>query len=244
MSFFMSKPVEEQKVLSLPALTKTELASAVKLLPYALPGMVSLTSKSQNQKGKRNRKGHLSVPKMISPEQAMMSNNTFNIIQTTRLSRITASTTIEVDGAYNFTFSQINQYTELTAVFDQYRFKLIEIEFHPTIQALAVASQSGLFFTAVDTDDSGSTTAASIRDYPGCISSEVFKPHKHTWEPHVAIAAYAGAFTSFANETSPWIDVASPSVQHYGLKYAFEVMPIAFTYDPIVRIHVQLRNVR
>jgi hypothetical protein len=235
--------------------TRDELKAMAHQLTYALPGLyqpvrarrVVKPGSTVRKNGKTYKASIVSkphVPRMLTPDQAHYMNKPFNIIQTTKLARISSSITIEVDGGYNFTFNQINQYTELSNVFDQYRFVLIEIMFKPTIQALSAGSQSALFYSAIDTDDSSSTTAASVRDYPGCKTTECFLPHTHTWAPHVAIAAYAGAFTSFANETSPWIDVASPNVQHYGLKYAFDVTTVPFTYDVIARIHVQLRNVR
>ncbi len=41
-------------------------------------------------------------------------------------------------------------------------------------------------------------------------------------EPHLAIGAYSGAFTSFANTNSTqWVDANSPSVQYYGVKYGW-----------------------
>jgi len=225
-------------------LTKAEIAVIAKELTYALPSMVTLTKPAAYRGKGRKGKGKLTVYKFPTPAEADRMNKPLNIIQTQKLTRINNSTTVEIDGGINFTFSQINQYNELAAVFDQYRFVLIEIKFLPTIQALATGNQGGMFFTCVDTDDSSSTTASAIRDYPGCVSTESFKGHTHIFQPHVAIAAYSGAFTSFSNAVSPWIDVASPSVQHYGVKYAYDLSPAIFYHDIIVRIHVQLRNVR
>lgn len=236
-----SLEVETKLPVAPKILTKAELALASKDLTYALPGMYT----SVKARVKRKGKGKHHVYKFPSPAEADRMNKPFNLIQTAKLARISSSTTIEVDGAFYFTFNDLNQQSQLAAIFDQYRICMIEIKFISTIgQYSGAAGVAGMFFTAVDTDDSSSTTAASIRDYPGCISTEVFKPHTHVFAPHVAIAAYAGAFTSFANETSPWIDVASPSVQHYGVKYAYDVGTAVFNHDVITRVHYQFRNVR
>jgi len=60
----------------------------------------------------------------------------------------------------------------------------------------------------------------------------------------MAVAAYAGSFTSYANMEPQWIDCASPSVQHYGFKCAVNPTGVAMTFDLIGKIWVQFRNSR
>jgi len=68
--------------------------------------------------------------------------------------------------------------------------------------------------------------------------------HYRKFIPHVAVASYSGTFTSFTNEVAPWIDIASPSVQHYGLKTACTPTTAVVQYTARARLSVSFRNVR
>jgi len=94
---------------------------------------------------------------------------------------------------------------------------------------------------------SGSLSASSVfhgtgSDVDGSLDATVTFSRK--WRPHIATAAYSGVFTSFKNEPSTWIDVASPGVQHYGLKVAADVTSTnSVAIKMFVRVWVQFRNV-
>jgi hypothetical protein len=213
---------------------------------YAVPAMIQSVrgKKRDNQgRGKRGRSGEgLLFP---SPQAASRLNSVFNVFQTADLGAI-ASGAAPVTGAINFGLIQLNQAASFIAIFDQYRLAMVEVTFLPEITIAAPTQSAPLFYTAVDLDDSTAVTIAQIQDYSGVQETIALKVHKHTFVPHIAVAAYSGAFTSFANEEAPWIDVASSSVQHYGVKYGFAAEPSAasFGYYIRVRYHFQFRNVR
>jgi hypothetical protein len=144
-----------------------------------------------------------------------------------------------------FTLSSLDQVTQLAAVFDQYRIKRIEAWVYPTNDTSAAASQ-GEMATVLDFDDTTAlTTFAQALDYQNCLVGKVQEGHYRSFRPHVAIAAYgSGAFTSYANVVSPWIDCTSTTVAHYGIKYAATVTSSVLTYDLLVRYHVDFRSVR
>jgi len=103
----------------------------------------------------------------------------------------------------------------------------------------------GQFVSVIDYDDAVNlTTFASALDYPSAFQSEGYTPHRHVFVPHIAVAAFAGTFTAYANEEAPWIDCASNTVQHYGVKTAWSGTSAVFLYDVRVRVIVQFRNVR
>jgi len=226
-----------------------ERTSLYKGLTHLVPGMyqsVRVQAKGKKGKGKKGSKGNGGEQCYFpDPRAASMLNSVFNIFQTADLGAI-SSGAAPVTGAINFGFIQLNQQAALTAIFDQYRLAMVEVTFQPELTIAAPTQQVPLFYTVVDLDDSTATTIASLMEYPGLQESIALKVHRHTFVPHVAVAAYSGAFTSFANEAAPWIDVASPSVQHYGVKYGFAAEPSAstFGYYIKVRYHFQFRNVR
>jgi len=175
-------------------------------------------------------------------------NVPFNLIQTQAASGIslTSSTTVPTFTATNFTLSGLDQAASLQAVFDQYRIKMIEVSFHPRVsQESSTSANTGIFTTVVDVDDS--TTLSSIgsaNDFSTALTGRGFDSQVRTFVPHVAGAVYSGAFTSFSNLTSPWIDTLSPNVQHYGIKTAWSSTDSVYTFDASVRVWYQFRNVR
>ena len=87
-----------------------------------------------------------------------------------------------------------------------------------------LGAQRGLPYLTVvrDFDDANVlTTLAAYAQYDPCYVKRLDQPLiKFSIVPHIAMAAYSGAFTSYANRQKQWIDVASADVIHYGYKYA------------------------
>jgi hypothetical protein len=139
-----------------------------------------------------------------------------------------------------FTLNDITQVNTLTSLYDQYRIREIEVIFTPLLnqqnevtsaQQLNVPDYS-LYYT-LDFDDAAVVSPlVDLMEYEGIKRHDVLNkgPVKIKFKPHVAIAAYvASAFSSFANQSNEWIDCASPSVQHYGIKWGIPC-PISATY--------------
>lgn len=178
---------------------------------------------------------------------ASRPNVPFNLSQTAcTTAAITSSTTVPVLYATYFAVSAIDQISSLAAVFDQYRILTIEWWTQPrNSESFGAGVNPGIFATAVDYDDANSPAAApEIYDYENALIGNGTSVHYHRWHPHAATAMYAGAFTSYGNVTSPWIDMASTTVQHYGIKASWTPTDVAFVMDVVVRYHVQFRNVR
>jgi hypothetical protein len=158
----------------------------------------------------------------------------------------TVSTTNPVFGAVNFSVSQLDQITTLQNLFDQYRVKRLEAWITVAGQSGSASGTTAKWASVIDYDDSTvlSTYAAAL-DYQNCVETMYADAHYRTYVPHVAVATYSGAFTSFANEVAPWIDAASSAVQHYGLKFAFQQNASSNNSVYLTwRAHVEFRNVR
>jgi hypothetical protein len=154
---------------------------------------------------------------------------------------ISTSVTVPIYGAAFFTLSNFSAATQLTAVFDQYRFKQIEVWLEP-----AAAQGTTVFApiaTAIDLDDANTPTSFGIvSDKPGAIVSQGGAGHYHKWYPHIAVATYSGTFTSYSNEPALWLDCASPAVQHFGFKFAAMTTSTAvIPYVLTVRAILQFR---
>jgi hypothetical protein len=178
--------------------------------------------------------------------QLRVDNVVYPVVQMTLVGSLSSSASLATFAAYNFTLASLDQYTTLVTLFDQYRFKEVEIMFSPrTIGANGTSTNTGQFATVVDYDDSSTLgTYAQALDYQNVQTSYGTDGHYHRFKPHAAVAAYSGSFSSYANLESPWIDCASSSVQHYGVKTAWTVTDTVYTFDLTARFQLEFRNVR
>jgi len=147
---------------------------------------------------------------------------------------------------YAFALSDLSGYTEFTALFDQYRINKIEFKMQPSMTMMTPGSQQlGVIASVVDYDDStalGSFNAAL--EYGSCQTWNVNDTLQIALKPRMALAAYSGAFTSYANMQDQWIDAASSGVLHYGIKIACGTTTLAQTYIVLARFHFSCRSTR
>jgi len=175
------------------------------------------------------------------------SNQPYNITQeltiTTAFSNSTASATF---AGFNFLISNLDQTSSLVAVFDQYRIECIEIWLIPQeVNNTSGTYGTGLLYSVTDYDDANAlTTIGQANDYTNVMVTPAQDIHYRKFVPHCAVAIFSGAFTSYENVVSPWIDASSTGVQHYGIKVACGVVGAAQNYNLQVRYHCQWRNVR
>lgn len=216
-------------------------------VPAFAKRLMGKRTSSQSQKGGKG-DGQVftieTIPRnMFKPKQS--SNAIFSIDQDVLLQAwFTTSVTVATFSAVGFVISALDQFSTLAALFDQYRIREIEVWIVPQLDASISVPQSN-FATVIDYDDSNLlTTYAQALDYVNCVSTNGAMAHYRRFVPHVAAAAYSGAFTSFMNVTAPWIDAASSGVIHYGIKAASTAGTKTCVYDLTYRIHSQWRNVR
>jgi hypothetical protein len=162
------------------------------------------------------------------------------------LNIIVTSISVPTYTGSTFTAASINDFTSLAAVFDQYRITEIEVWIIPhTSNATANTAIPGLMSSVIDYDDATAPgSLAQLGDYSNCLTTSGLTGHYRRWRPRAAVALYSGAFTSYGNVESPWIDCSSSSVQHYGLKTGNSVTNGTYTYDLNVRFHMEFKNAR
>lgn len=140
--------------------------------------------------------------------------------------------------------SHVNQWSSFNTIFDQYRIVEIEAWIIPGMTGTTTTNnQTQSLYSVTDYDDAATPSSTdNLLQYTNVVVSPSTNGHYRRWRPHVAVATYSGAFTSFANEVSPWIDVASGSVAHYGLKLGLDAGAV-ISVQLYVRMHLQFRNV-
>lgn len=180
----------------------------------------------------------------VIPKGIVHADTLFRTTRSGTFPWITTSTSAEVVGAWAFTLTSASDYASFAAVFDQYMIEMAEVWIEPRTLAGGLAN-TGRFVTAIDFDDQNAPAGTSeLLDYNNaCVTTGGLGRYMR-FVPHVAPALYNGAFTSFGNESNKWIDSASATVQHFGVKIASTATTSAFVYDMRYRLHFAFRNSR
>lgn len=143
------------------------------------------------------------------------------VTQTSALLTVTA--TSSQNPTYNFTLGDLDNAASFTALFDQYRIECVCFKLLPMQNAIGLTTNSTTTcvtpYVVIDYDDSTAlTTAAQARSYESCIIVPPGRECTRMFRPRMAMSAYNGAFSGFANVADQWIDAATAGVQHYGIK--------------------------
>jgi hypothetical protein len=146
-----------------------------------------------------------------------------------------------------FTSADILQFSSFATIFDQYKIEMLELWLTPYgVGTVPGYTGGGKFVTVVDYDDANAPTSLqSLQEYQNAVTTRFTDGHYIKFRPHIAEAAYGGAFTQFLNRPSDWIDCGSTGVQHYGLKLAMDITPATgdVKMDLSTRLTVSFRNV-
>lgn len=159
---------------------------------------------------------------------------------------ISTSSTLDTFGSYRMTLDSLPNYTEFTNLFDAYRIIQMTVCFFPAVTMSATVPFPPLY-TVIDYDDDTNLTAVTQAfEYPTLQQSVAGSVVERTFNPCAANAAYSGAFTSYARmPRSTWVDVASPGVRYYALKWALPQATTAQTlWNVTIRVVFQCKNVR
>lgn len=185
-------------------------------------------TQSSTRASKKPRKSFSRSYRRAVPRPLRIANavHTFHR-QTAPVANIIENAATDYHVGLGVSLSGLPNYDEFTKLFDQYRITLWEIFFsfdRSGSEAGDAGTQRGLPYLTVvrDFDDANVlTTLAAYAQYDPCYVKRLDQPLiKFSIVPHIAMAAYSGAFTSYANRQKQWIDVASADVIHYGYKYA------------------------
>jgi hypothetical protein len=172
----------------------------------------------------------------VTKRQTPVRDRIYPIERSFTLANLTA-TNADTTGAYSFTLDSLPGYTELTALFDQYRIRQVRIQFCPLAQQFGsstTASNYPTIYTLIDYDDaSAPANISDMLQYDTLMICPSNEPFERVLNPHATLAAYSGAFTSYAQApTTQWFDCNSPSIQYYGLKWGVSsVTVVSGTYQ-------------
>jgi hypothetical protein len=154
------------------------------------------------------------------------------------LTSFAVSGTIPTAGAKSFQLSDVFDATNLSKVYDQYCIFAVSVSFAPANSALPVANASlGVLTSVIDFSDV--TLLASTNEansYSTALHQQITmgKSQQREFMPCSSSAQYLTAVTTGYGPTRQWIDINSPSVPHFGLKYYFEGASVGYTMDVFI----------
>jgi len=180
----------------------------------------------------------------VFPRFRNIGSSVYTVMQSAAVTTIAGSTSAETDGDYAVNLSTISNASAFIAIFDAWRIMQVTFRFIPFPSSPAASGTQAPIYTAIDYDDSATTTIASLQQYDTLKVAPAGSFFQRCLIPRMALAAYAGAFTNFA-QGSPgqWLDAASPGVLHYGLKVGIPLSSNPPAWTILADIVFQFRNV-
>jgi len=172
--------------------------------------------------------------------------------QVTGPTTVTAQAAATTNNTTYFQLSNLDNSSSFENVWDQYRIDAIRMTCKPQQNAIGLTTNSTTslvpLYCVIDYDNTSNLgTAAAAREYDNVIVLEPGESFTRVFQPRIALSAYSGAFTSFANMAPQWIDCASPSVQHYGIKILVPGVTAAQTmlqsWDITYEYYISFRSV-
>lgn len=211
---------------------------------------MAVVRRSRQRKGSRYKYGSRasSVTRRYDPYSSRIGRNYFynamrnrdsgHVLRTKRSVAlgnvaVPSSANTNAYGAIQFRLSDLPNYTDFTSVFDQYMITYVEVKFVPdfsnnqtywrTDTNATVSDDLPTLITWTDFDDAvtPASEAAGLSN-----ESHLIKPggevHVRKFTPRVATTYWQSAVASgYGTGMFKWLDTgSSPSVSHYGLKYA------------------------
>lgn len=149
---------------------------------------------------------------------------------------------------FNFSLSDLPNYTEFTSLYDYYKIKAVKVVFLPQMtENVSLGSVNNpysyaRFQTAIDYSDSNPpTTLDELREYKSYKFTPLLKPHTR-YIPSPKFLDSSGF------QLTNWMATSSPNVNYNGLKVCIE--PIGSTgtlnmyYSMSVKMYLAFKNVK
>ena len=216
-------------------------------------------NRKRNRKGKRRSYGR----RKKKTSMTRWGVGKYNIHQFRRFSRgynvpLTSNLTGFDATAFQFTLDRVQGYSELTAMYDQYRIDYVQfrINWSPKYTVSVDPNAPGqstypLLYYYKDYDDATDPTSLAQMQERGNLRQVRITPNKIikiNVKPAVAQMVYQSAVsTAYAPKWGAKIDVAMPDVPHYGLKIGIDHLinqPAQGQLDVEIVYHVTMFGVR
>jgi len=157
-------------------------------------------------------------------------------------------------GASKTVLSQLPNYTEFSALFDQYKIKKVQYTYIPRYDSADISQYNNLtlprLFYVIDRDDAAAPSGINdLMQYANVRSVQFNKPITVTYVPSVSGLVYqTGVASGYAPKSKQWLDLASTDVEHYGHKFWIDLhtsnFGSNFKVDIQIRVWIDCKNLR
>lgn len=162
---------------------------------------------------------------------------------------------IVASGANNFfaasyALNGLPNYTEFTALYDQYKITGVKLKFVPRGNSSDLTTSNNItsLITCIDTDDSVVPTSIDqLTQYQSMKMCRSTQSMTRYWKPKFNVGAINTVALGLAGKqnTTGWLDCTSDSVQHFGIKGCLTSFAGAtIVYDILVTQYLAFKNVR
>ena len=181
----------------------------------------------------------------------LSSLKTYHFKRTFTLPFIQSQTTT-VFGAYAFSFNDLPNSSEFSALFDQYRVNKLVIKFVPNHNSSEVGSTKALmeFNSVLDFNDQTAPTALNqLYEYANWRMTRGNAIHTRVFTPAVLSLVSTTSPTNYQGDQSKWkqwLATSQLDVEHYGIKYAIGATQAAgdMYFTPYVTAYFSCKSVK
>lgn len=151
-------------------------------------------------------------------------------------------------GAIGFTLDTVPNYSEFTALYDEYKLLkatvFIWLQFPPSSGAFTTTAYSPVLFIARDRNTSTAPASTTeVTEYAGHKFRKLsdMKILRFSAVPNVMVNA--NGYT-VKTEFSPWLNTSDATIYHYGFRYAIDYLPTGAAVNFLVKYKLAFRNPR
>jgi hypothetical protein len=199
----------------------------------------------QRRQRPSNPAADLIVPRNI---EKMSTSRNYTMRKKYQLRNIASVATGFIGYGFNFRLADLPLYTEMQALFDQYRIIAVEVEFVPAqTESINVTDVVPRIYHTVDFDNATIPPNLDvILDYQRTRMNYMTQYFKRSFKPCSATNVFStGSAPAYSVVQDQWIDILYPTVEYYGLKVGIDSSGATiFTYQPTATVYIELRNVR
>ena len=175
-------------------------------------------------------------------------NTTYRFSRTYVWPALIGSTVSYTSNGIAFQLSDLPSYSDFASLFDFYRIRGARIKFIPRKTVNDDNSYNGDFYTVADYDDVISPTETDLQSKQGVkVRYSIGRPWSIFIRPVASIPVYNGALSTSAYAQARrrmWLDMANPSVPHYGLKWGWTQVQTPVTIDVFITLYVECKGVQ
>lgn len=178
-------------------------------------------------------------------------NPVYSFVRTKQLTSINLQTASDTLGRITFQLDNLDNYTEFTNLFQQFRILGVKLTFVPYVTSndanpIATTYVMPNIHTVIDHDDSGTpANLAEIMQFRNHRMTRLNRVHSRYIKPSILMSAYETALTSaYIPKWKQWVSTDDYTTPHYGLKYFIDQSSTALTIRVFAKFYFQCKDLK